>query len=165
MSAKFSPNRTSGRLLLDYANNKWADIKSADGELRLLMIQDLFVKMRSYSIMNKVFFWISLFSGFLVISWPSITIISKDIGFDKEFLKSAIVQTTITGLAALSFAIYNYYKKRQMYMENLMRLVIFSTIPNESLLEKVLREMERIDSGFAFSQSIMKKEIGKNESL
>ena len=67
--------------------------------------------MLSYAIINKFAFWLSIISGIMVFIWPSIAIEFKDFGFEKEFLKSAIVQTTVTGLAALFYAIYNHYKK------------------------------------------------------
>ncbi len=63
--------------------------------------------------------------GLTVLVWPALTVITEDFGFEKEFLKSAIVQTTVTGLAALMFSIYSHYKKRQMFMENLMRQLIY----------------------------------------
>jgi hypothetical protein len=96
-------------------------------------------------------------AGIMVLAWPSIAVISKDFGVDKEFLKSAIVQTSVTALAVLTFAVYSHYKKRQMVMENLMRHVVFSNDATEALLERVLKEMERIDTGFVFSESILKK--------
>lgn len=89
--------------------------------------------------------------------WPSLAIFAKDFGWEKGFLNSAIVQTTVTGIAALTFAIYSHYKKRQMYAENLMRFTIFSEKILTELKDYVMQEMERIDSGFTFGKSVLKE--------
>lgn len=156
----FTPNKTSARLLVDFASQKWgpeANDATRDSEKRFLIIYDLFIKARSYAIINKIAFWLAFFSGIMVLVWPSLAIITKDFGVEREFLKSAMVQTTITGLAALTFAVYSHYKKRQMYVENLMRHVIYSDESGEDLIEKILKEVERIDAGFSFSEAVMKK--------
>ena len=152
----FTPNQTSAHLLVKYAEDKyWKDDESKDAE-RYLLIFDIFIKARSYCIINKVFFYLALFSGFMVLAWPSLAIFAKDFGFEKEFLKSAIVQTSITGIAALTFAIYSHYKKRQMLAENLMRLAVFSELPLPELKDQVVQEMERLDVGVGFNKKIKK---------
>ena len=156
----FTPNKTSARLLVDFASQKWGpDAKNttAESERRFLIIYDLYIKARSYAIINKTAFWFAILAGIMVLVWPSLAIVTKDFGFEKEFLKSAIVQTTVTGLAALTFFVYSHYKKRQMYVENLMRHVIYSDESWEGLIDKVLKEVERIDAGFSFSDAIVKK--------
>ncbi|MEM8933683.1 MAG: hypothetical protein AAGE94_21010 [Acidobacteriota bacterium] len=157
----YTPNKTCAKLLVDYATERWGE--SASGEARprrLLMMFDLYIKARSYAILNKVAFFASILAGIMVLVWPSLAIVSIDFGMEIEFLKSAIVQTTVTGLAALTFAIYSHYKKRQMYMENLMRVVVFSDESDHELSERVLKEMERIDSGFSFSGSLSAHDDG-----
>ena len=64
-------------------------------------------------------------------------------------LTSAAVQTSVTALAALGYAVYGHYKKRQQAVENLMRRIL-ATEPGAMDLERVLAELERIDQGFAF---------------
>ena len=160
MTAVFAPNKTSAKLLVDFAAKTWGiGVANVPVELqrRYLMVYDLYIKARSYALINKVSFWLAIMAGILVLAWPSIAVISKDYGVEREFLESAIVQTTVTGLAALMFAIYSHYKKRQTYMENLMRYIIFSEEVTGSLVEKVMVELERVDSGFAFSEAVMKK--------
>jgi hypothetical protein len=160
MNPVFSGNKTSAKLLADFASANWGmekDGASPELQRRFLMVYDLYIKARSYAIINKISFWLSVAAGIMVLAWPSIAVISKDFGVDKEFLKSAIVQTSVTALAVLTFAVYSHYKKRQMVMENLMRHVVFSNDATEALLERVLKEMERIDTGFVFSESILKK--------
>ena len=156
----YTPNKTSARLLVDYASENWglnADDVNPELQKRFLMVYDLYIKARSYALINKIAFWSAIVSGIMVLVWPSLAIVTRDFGFEKDFLTSAIVQTTVTGLAALAFAVYSYYKKRQMHMENLMRHVIYSEERAQSLIERVLKEMERIDSGFSFSEAIVKK--------
>lgn len=161
----FTANKTGARLLVDYALEKWGPQTSNENpqnEKRFLMIYDLYIKARSYAIINKVAFWLGIIAGIMVLVWPSLSIITKDFGFDKEFLKSAIVQTSMTGFAALIFAVYSHYKKRQMYVENLMRYVIYSDQSNQALLERVLKEMARIDTGFSFTDTTEKKDAEKD---
>lgn len=160
MSEIFSPNKTSARLLVDFAADSWATSNTIEQRRRYLMVYDLFIKARSYAILNKIFFWLALLFGVAVLLWPSIAVISKDLGMEMVFLESAIVQTSVTGLGALMFAAYSHYKKRQTHAENLMRHLIFSDESSESLLDKILKEMERIDQGFVFSESIGKKNEG-----
>ncbi len=153
----FSPNKTSAKLLVDYASERWGGGDATpESHRRYLMIYDLYIKARSYSIINKVTFWFAIGAGIMVLLWPSLAIVTKDFGFEKEFLKSAIVQTTITGLALLTFAVYSHYKKRQMFVENLMRTVVYSDEDVGDLLERVVGEIARIDSGFGFSKAIRK---------
>jgi len=170
MKEIFSPNKTSAKLLVDYARalifEKEQAQDATDREERLqrfLMLYDLYIKARSYAIINKVSFWFAVMTGTMVLLWPSIAIVSNDFGWEKEFLKSAVVQTTITGLAALTFAVYSHYKKRQLFTESLMRYVLFSDEALPHLNEKVIQEMERIDTGFSFSQAILKQTEGDEE--
>jgi hypothetical protein len=163
MTELFSPNKTSARLLVDFAAESWASSTNPEQRRRFLMVYDLFIKTRSYSILNKIFFWLALLFGMAVLVWPSIAVITKDIGLQTAFLESAIVQTSVTGLAALMFAGYNHYKKRQTHAENLMRHLIFSNENNETVIEKILKEMERIDQGFVFSESVGKKPEQPND--
>lgn len=157
MAALFSPNKTSARLLVDFAADSWASSSNIEQRRRYLMVYDLFIKARSYAILNKTFFWLALLFGITVLLWPSIAVISQDFGMQLAFLESAIVQTSVTGLGALMFAAYSHYKKRQTHAENLMRHLIFSNESSENLLDNILKEMERIDQGFVFSESIGKK--------
>lgn len=158
----FHPNKISAKLLVDFASEFWNiennDPNNMTNQYRFLMVYDLYIKARSYAMVNKICFVITVLMGFSAVIWPSIAIISTEFGFDKEFLKSAVVQAAVTAITGAAFAAYNNYKKRQMYVENLMRVVIFS--PNdsiESLLDKVLKEMTRIDHGFSFSESFTEK--------
>ena len=107
--------------------------------------------------LNKIAFFLSFFFCIMVLLWPSIAIVSHDYGWEKEFLKSAVVQTTITGIAVLTFAINSHYKKRQLHTENLMRYALYSEDSLAEVKEKVIQEMARIDTGFNFSQAVFKK--------
>lgn len=161
MSSIFSPNKTSARLLVDYAAAYWgpsADGATPESSLRYLAVFDLYIKARSYSIINKITFWFAIVLGVLVLFWPSLATLSKDFfNLELETFQSAVVQTTVTGLAVLTFTIYSHYKKRQMSVENLMRLAVYSDETGPELTKRVLKEMERIDSGFNFSEAFLKK--------
>ncbi|WP_022667778.1 hypothetical protein [Desulfospira joergensenii] len=153
----FQPNQTSARLLVTYAKEKYFKVQENKNIEKYLIVYDIFIKARSYYIINKIFFFLALLSGIVVLLWPSLAIFAKDFGWEKGFLNSAIVQTTVTGIAALTFAIYSHYKKRQMYAENLMRFTIFSEEPLINIKDYVVQEMERIDSGFSFGKSVLKE--------
>lgn len=56
MNTIFTPNKTSARLLVDFAAKHWAHSDIEALRLRYLMLYDLFIKARSYAILNKVFF-------------------------------------------------------------------------------------------------------------
>jgi len=157
----YTANKTSACLLVDYATEKWGPQAGNDDpetEKLFLIIYDLYIKARSYAIINKVAFWLAVIAGILVLLWPSLAVISKDYyGFDIKFLNSAVVQTTVTGLSVLIFSVYHHYKKSQMHIENLMRHIIYSEQTDQTLFDEVLKELERIDAGFSFSDAVSKK--------
>lgn len=153
MATLFSANKTSARLLVDFAADSWGKSPSEPLKLRYLMLFDLFIKARSYALLNKFFFCLALIAGTALLVWPVIAFKLDSFGVGY----SAMVQTSVTGLAALFFALYSHYKKRQLYAENLMRHVIFSNEALELVLEKVRKEMERMDQGFVFSEAVPQK--------
>ena len=154
----FKPNQTSASLLVKYAEKKYYKAEENKDIAKYLVIYDIFIKARSFYIINKIFFFLALISGITVLLWPSLAIFAKDFGWEKGFLHSAIVQTTVTGIAAFTYAIYSHYKKRQMYAENLMRFVIYSEDSLTNIKDRVVQEMERIDSGFSFGKSVITEE-------
>jgi hypothetical protein len=164
----YSANQTSARLLLEFAHRTWIEANPAadiHDHQRYLMLHDLYIKARSFSLINKVAFWFALLSGIAVLLWPMTAELSAAFQWNSNFFKSAIVQTTITAFAGLAFAIYSHYKKRQMFVENLMRFIVYAEDWEPVIAERVIKEMERIDSGFGFAEAIGKKEkAGKNKA-
>jgi hypothetical protein len=155
------PNQMSASLLIQYArlNASQATARNKlQAEQRLVILYDLYIKARSYAVLDKVFFWLSIVSALAVLLWPSIAVIFKDRLGQKEWAKSAVVQTTVTGIAALAFAFYSEYKDKQTYTENLMRYALFSKEDNAVLSNKVMEEIAKIDKGFSFSSLIKKEE-------
>ncbi len=156
----YSANQTSARLLLEFAQSKWID-NNTNADLqdhqRYLLLHDLYIKARSFSIINKVTFWFALLGGIAVVMWPMTAELSKSFNWDKDFFTSAIVQTTITAFVGLAFAIYSHYKKRQLFVENLMRSIVYADDWEPAMAERVIKEMERIDSGFGFAETLEKK--------
>ena len=156
---ELNPNQTSAKLLLSFATKKFSDAApvefGVDSSVLSLIAADLYIKARSYSILNKCAFWVALVFSILVITWPTLSIFAGDFGVEKTFLKSAIVQTSVTALAALSFAIYAHYKKRQMMTENLLRLLVTVTKKDaKKILAQIIAEIERIDHGFSFNSKM-----------
>ncbi|TAN49283.1 MAG: hypothetical protein EPN21_12555 [Methylococcaceae bacterium] len=165
MTSIFQPNQTSAKLMVQFAAQAWlATDAEPNQELqkRYLLVYDMYIKARSYVIINKVAFWLAFLAAIMVLIWPSLAVVSHDLGIQMEFLKSAVIQTTVTGFAALTFAVYAHYKKRQLHAENLMRRLIYSDEPFQALVSQVLAEMERVDSGFTFYNPLINND--KNEA-
>jgi hypothetical protein len=150
----FKPNQTSASLLISYAEKLKQQAEPCDkkeSERKYLLTYDIYIKARSYALLNKIFFWFSVVAGLTVLLWPSLSIIFKTKLSKWEWIKSATVQTTVTGIAALMFAFYTQYKDKQTYTETLMRHVIYSEDAVSSLSVKVSEELARIDRGFSFN--------------
>lgn len=145
----FSANQTSASLLLDYGRKRWAADADAD---HLALLSDLYIKARSYALINKIAFVFALIIGIAVLIWPSVAVITTDFGYKRALFESAVVQTTITAFAALAFAIYGHYKRQQLATENLMRYVLFSGDPLPLLFDRVSRQLSEVDSGFNFAR-------------
>ncbi len=159
------PNQTSAELLMDYAKTGVCKAdKSAitaanvEEERKLVLIYDLYAKARSYAILNKIFFWLSLLAAVTVFLWPALGVLLKARLGDQEWYKSAVVQTTVTAIAALMFAFYSQYKDKQTYTENLMRYAVFADKPVNELSPKIIEEISKIDNGFSFSSVFNKQE-------
>src|SRR5690606_8960840 len=109
------------------------------------------IKARSYAILNKIFFWLSVIFGLSILLWPAFTVVFQKKTGHWEWIKSATVQTTVTGIAALMFTFYTQYKDKQTYAETLMRYVLYSEDSVSTLSIKVSEELSRIDRGFSFN--------------
>ena len=163
----FTPNQTSASLLISYAKKikQQAEFsKKEEAERKYLLMYDIYIKARSYALLNKIFFWFSVVFGLAVLLWPSLSIIFKAKLSKWEWIKSATVQTTVTGIAALMFTFYTQYKDKQTYAETLMRHVIYSEETVQFLSIKVSEELTRIDRGFSFN-SIVGRENAENANL
>lgn len=150
----YHPSQTSASLLIAYAEQQKTLApapQQQQAEQKYLLLYDIYIKARSYALLNKVFFWLSLLAGVLVLLWPSLSIIFKARLQHWEWVKSATVQTTVTALAALMFSFYSDYKDKQTYAETLMRYVMYSEQPANQLAVKVAEELARIDRGFSFN--------------
>ncbi len=143
-----NPNKTSARFLVDYSKALLMNNEEVpDNSLKkFAMIYDLYIKSRSYAILNKIFFLLGILMCFFVLIWPSLGFVFEAV----SLFKSAVIQTTITGLAALCIAIYSHYKKRQLFTENLIRHVVFSEESIDQLVKIIITEMSKIDQGFSF---------------
>jgi len=150
----YTPNQTSARLLIKYARLEAEAEKDPEkkrgAERRYLLLYDLYIKARSYALLNKFFFLLSLVFSILVLLWPSFAVVLGGRLENSEWFKSVVVQTTVTGLAALNYAFYSQYKNKQTYTENLMRHTLFSKEDIDALSLKVSEEISRIDKGFSF---------------
>jgi hypothetical protein len=150
----YTPYQLSASLLVAYAEQlkDQADATmKEEAEKKYLLTYDIYIKARSYAILNKIFFVLSVLFGLAVLLWPSLSIVFKERLSRWEWVKSATVQTTVTGIAALMFAIYTDYKDKQTYAETLMRYVVYSKADAASLSLGVSEELSRIDRGFSFN--------------
>jgi hypothetical protein len=149
MTARIDPNRTSARLMFDVAAETVGKSDDPAARRQMLMIADLYIKARSFAILNKIAFVWALGCAILIALWPAVAVLAEGFSTGARALTSAAVQTSVTALAALGYAVYGHYKKRQQAVENLMRRIL-ATEPGAMDLERVLGELERIDQGFAF---------------
>ncbi len=147
----FTANKTSARMLVDFAEKAWGPSEDGGPDLRYVLLFDMYIKGRSFALINKSAFWLALLFGLAVVVWPALAVIFKD---RFEVISSAVVQTAVTAVGAFLFALYSHYKKRQMHVENLMRQVVYSDESVAELAARLLPEMERIDAGFSFSEAV-----------
>lgn len=154
-----SVRQTSAKYLYEYmkATYKGNCFKEENREaerVKLALISDIYIKAWSYAVLNKLFFFVSVLFAIVVLVWPSLSVIAPNKLGQKPIFKSAIVQTTVTAIAAASFFVYSDYKDKQLSSENLMRYVLYSKDNGEVLSGKVMEELARIDKGFSFSKII-----------
>ena len=157
--AKIATSQTSAGYLHEYMTLRYqCQLQhGSDGNAerqRFVLVSDIYIKAWSYAFWNKIFFVISVALAFVVLIWPSISAIAPQKLGGKPIFKSAVVQTTITALAAASFFVYSDYKDKQMSAENLMRYVIHSNDDLQVISNRVIEELTRIDKGFSFSTVI-----------
>jgi len=91
----YSTRGLAAKILVEFAKQKfYAGCKSPtdQGANRYTLVYDLYVKVASYAVVNKIFFCLAFVFGFGVLLWPSLAIVAKDFGFEKSFLNNAIVQ-------------------------------------------------------------------------
>lgn len=141
-------------MLINYANklkNEAEPAEKRQAEIKYVLLYDIYIKARSYAILNKIFFWLSVIFGLSILLWPAFTVVFQKKTGSWEWIKSATVQTTVTGIAALMFTFYSQYKDKQTYAETLMRYVLYSEDSVSTLSIKVSEELSRIDRGFSFN--------------
>lgn len=137
--------------------------KAADRK-RLALVDDLYIKSWSYSILNKGFFWASVGLAVTVLMWPAMGPIfgrtpnaqGEAVAPPNRFqraIAAPAVQTSITALAAFSFAFYAHYKEKQSVAETLMRQVIFSDTLDQEQIDTVVERLSEMDRGFGFATS------------
>jgi hypothetical protein len=151
----FSVNQTSAGLMEAFARNNWLTADSSpDLQKRYVLLFDLYIKARSYALLNKTGFILTLLGVLSMLAWPVIAFIYHDVEAFFGFGESAAIQTAVSGLTAFGYALYSHYKKRQQQMENLMRRLCHSDQPYQQLVPQLLTDIERIDSGFAFAEHL-----------
>jgi hypothetical protein len=139
-----SVNVTSGRYLIDLLAET-AD-EGADHKRRYALGCDVFIKHRSFAILNRLLLATSLLSGACVALWP-ILVQFPPVKQQVELVGVAVVQTMITGFAAFNLYAYHHYKVRQVATENILRMIAFTTEPVDRLALMVRDEMTRLDQG------------------
>jgi hypothetical protein len=138
---------TSGALLLTILQRR-AEKDPAFQDLYDLAC-DVGIKQRSFALLNKLFWVLALLLTIALLAWPLVAAWMGTWG--DRLLDAAVAQTMLTALAAFAVYFYQYYKKRQLAAENLLRLIAFSKRPAHVLVQQVIDELSRIDQGFGFS--------------
>lgn len=121
------------------------------------LIKDLEIKSSSYSLMNKVFFWLSLALAFAVVSFPVISKIAGGTGTMSKIF-DPVQLPVITLLAGLCFSFYTDYKGKQTSAENLIRYAYTSSDNIEVISRTVRNGLAEIDSGHDFSELLKSDE-------
>lgn len=134
--------RTSGRIALDYMESVASD--DAERPARLAMARDVFNKSRAYSLVNKPAGLLGVVFSVLVLTWPVLVLLDLFAGL--ETAASAMIQTTLAALAGLSFLLHVTYKAKQTAMENTLRLIAYSRMGNDEVLQE-LQKLGDIDIG------------------
>lgn len=89
MAMLYSVNQSSACLLVEFAQTMWLGAEASPSlinQQRYLIIPDLYIKARSYCIINKVAFWFALLTGVAVVVWPAIAILRRILAGRKSFL-------------------------------------------------------------------------------
>lgn len=141
-------------MVLRYEGNCFDEQDRKIEEGRLALVSDIYIKAWSYAWLNKLFFVISIFFAIVVLTWPALAVIAPTRLGQSPIFKSAVVQTTVTAIAAASFFTYSDYKGKQMSAENLMRYVIHTQDDMSLVSRTVIDELARIDQGFSFSKAL-----------
>lgn len=148
-----SYRKTSAEFLIDHIEDECDS--QANGKKKHALAGDVYIKAWSYAMLNKVFFFLSLFGSLALILWPAIMVLKPEIcGIkisDLSMQDAAIIQTVLTALTGFFIYLYRYYKSRQMFTENLLRYIAFTSHPIDELANRVIEGMEKLDKGFTFS--------------
>jgi hypothetical protein len=146
---------TSGKFLLGVLERRAAD----DPSQQILhdLACDVYIKQWSYAVLNKLLWPVAVLLTIALAMWPLIAV-----RLQSQILDAAVVQTVVTALAAGAIYFYQFYKKRQMATENLLRQIAFSKLSADELTQRVIDEMSRIDHGFGFS--VGRKADGDDEN-
>jgi hypothetical protein len=142
-----SPNMTSGQYLIELLRDN-ADL-DADHRTKYELGFDVYIKQRSYAILNKALFFTSVLATIGVAAWP-IIVQFPPVKATVALVSATVVQTVITGFAGFNVYAYHHYKNRQVAAENILRLIAFSSTPLDRLVKTVREEMTRLDQGIAF---------------
>ncbi|WP_299654368.1 hypothetical protein [uncultured Tateyamaria sp.] len=138
------------------------DLEDEMTKKRLALVDDIYIKSWSYSLLNKVFFWVSVGLAVLVLLYPGLGPMFKYDPTNSSYanatpnwfqraITTSAVQTSVTALAAFSFAFYAHYKDKQSVSETLMREVIFAQTFDDAALQDILERIKQMDKGFGFS--------------
>ena len=147
-----STSKMSAKFMLRYLEEKINKEKLQNNETtvkKYALTHDLYIKAKSFALLNKVFFILACIFSLLILVWPSTaTLLDSFKGLTTT--QFSIIQTSITGIAALSIAIYRHYKVRQLITETIMRLIVYREDFNNEFIDFVISEMSKIDQGYSF---------------
>jgi hypothetical protein len=153
---------SSGAYIRDTARCAYAASIRSDDHKRIALIEDIYLKSWSYTIMNKLCFWLSVLLAILVLVWPALGAIltrrpadpqadPPSPGWVQRAVAASSVQTSITALAALSFTFYAHYKDNQRTSEHLMRTLLYAEAVDRALIEATVNAVREMDKGYSFS--------------
>lgn len=148
---EFDTNQTSAAFLAGVLGRRASAAEpGSDAQTRYELGFDVYIKARSYAILNKIAFWLAFVACLCVFLWPVILVLMKSAAALSLFA-SAVTQTMITALASFFILIYQHYKNRQTAAENLLRAIVFDPTPAAEVAESVIAETAKIDKGISFN--------------
>ena len=135
-------NQTCARFLVSKAEEKFKD--DVD---KLIMIKDIYIKVKSYALLNKLLFLILIIFSLSIFIFPSLLILEiSDVNISA--FNATILQSVLAIITGGNVYLYKDYKNKQNEMEGLLRKVFYLDDFDDKKKKEVIQEINSIDVGF-----------------
>lgn len=137
--------QTSGDFLIEVIAARLAENPKL--QMRHDLAVDVYIKQWSFAWLNRLCLGAALVLSVIVLLWP---VLGPWVHQHVPDTDPTVMQTILTAAAAGSIYAYQHYKKRQVATENLLRSIVFGHQDERLLVQTVISEMSKIDTGFGF---------------